>query len=82
MSQNTAINESVIVMRRHDGPKPPTRFINLDRLPADEGEVVDFHRCLADCEEGLIANGWGEGRTVGFRAHRSGRLDACDLALP
>ena len=60
MSQNTGLNESVIVMRRHDGPKPPTRFINLDRLPADESEVVDFHRCLADCEEGLIANGWGE----------------------
>ena len=44
MSQNTGINESVIVMRRHDGPKPPTRFINLDKLPADESELSDFHR--------------------------------------
>ena len=60
LSQNTGLNESVIVMRRHEGPKPPTRFINLDKLPADDGEVADFHRCLADCEEGLIANGWGE----------------------
>ena len=60
LSQNTNINESVIIMRRHEGPKPPTRFINLDRLPADESEVADFHRCLADCEEGLMANGWGE----------------------
>ena len=60
LSQNTSINESVIVMRRHDGPKPPTRFINLDRLPVDDGEVSDFHRCLTDCEKGLIANGWGE----------------------
>ena len=60
MSQNTSINESIVVMQRHDGPKPKTRFVNLDRLPMDEGEVADFHRCLADCEEGLIANGWGE----------------------
>ena len=30
MSQETNINESIVVMRRHDdGPKPPTRF----RLP-------------------------------------------------
>ena len=60
MSQHTNINESIIVMRRHDGPKPPTRFINLDRMPADDGEASDFHRCLTDCDEGLIANGWGE----------------------
>ena len=60
MSQHTAINESIIVMRRHDGLKPPTRFINLDRMPADDSEVTDFHRCLLDCEEGLMENGWGE----------------------
>ena len=60
MSQNTNINESIVVMSRHAGAKPPTRFINLDRMPANEGEVADFHRCLLDCEEGLIANGWGE----------------------
>ena len=60
MSQHTSINESIVVMRRHTGPKPPTRFINLDRMPVDDGEVADFHRCLLDCEEGLMANGWGE----------------------
>ena len=60
MSQNTAINESVIVMRRHDGPKPLTRFINLDRIPVDDSEAADFHRCLLDCPQGLMANGWGE----------------------
>ena len=60
MSQNTGVNESIVVMRRHAGTKPPTRFINLDRMPVDDGEVTDFHRCLLDCEEGLIANGWGE----------------------
>ena len=60
LSQHTNINESIVVMRRHLGDSPPTRFINLDRLPVDEDEIADFHRCLLDCEEGLIANGWGE----------------------
>lgn len=60
MSQNTAINESIVVMRRLDGPKPPTRFINLDRLPTDDNGVEDFHSCLLDCHQGLMANGWGE----------------------
>ncbi len=60
MSQHTAINESIVVMRRHAGPRRTTRFINLDRMPADDGDVADFHRCLLDCEEGLMANGWGE----------------------
>ena len=60
MSQHTNINESVIVLKRHDGSKPPTRFINLDRLPVDDAEVEDFHECLAYCVEGSIANGWGE----------------------
>ncbi len=61
MSQNTNINESIVVIRRHPiGPKPPTRFINLDVMPVDDGEIADFHRCLLNCEEGLIANGWGE----------------------
>ena len=61
MSQNTSINESIVVMRRHaDGPKPPTRFIHLDRMPVDESEVADLHRCLRDRQEGQLSNGWGE----------------------
>ena len=61
MSQNTNINESIVVMRRHpDGPKPPTRFIHLDRMPADESEVEDLHSCLWECSLGQIPNGWGE----------------------
>ena len=60
LSQNTNINESVIVMRRHNGPKPPTRFISMDRIPFDDTDADDFHRCLLDCEDGTIANGWGE----------------------
>ncbi len=61
LSQHTSINESIVVMRRwYAGDKPPTRFINLDRMPADDGEAADFHRCLLDCEQGLMADGWGE----------------------
>ena len=60
LSQHTSINESIVVMRRHEGEKPPTRFINLDRMPTDDDEAAEFHRCLFDCVEGLMANGWGE----------------------
>ena len=60
MGQHSSINESIIVMRRCSGSNPPTRFINLDRMPTNEDEVADFHQCLLGCEQGLIANGWGE----------------------
>ena len=60
MSQNTNINESIIVAKRHNGPKPPTRFVNLDKFPADDAEVTDLHECLERCTNGSIANGWGE----------------------
>ncbi len=60
LSQGTGINESVIVAKRHAGPKSHTRFINLDRMPIDDAEVADLHECLANCEQGAIPNGWGE----------------------
>ena len=60
LSQNTNINESIIVAKRHNGTKPPTRFINLDKLPVDDTQVADLHECLAHCSTGSIANGWGE----------------------
>ena len=60
MSQNTGINESVVLLKRHNGPKPPTRFINLDRMPLDEDDAGDLHECLLRCAKGEIANGWGE----------------------
>ena len=59
LSQNSAINESIVVTRRHHGPKPPTRFIQLDRMPTDEAEVHDLHRCLLEGEDGQLDNGWG-----------------------
>ena len=60
MSQNTNINESILIAKRHEDSNLPTRFISLDRLPIDEDEVEDLHQCIAACEQGQIANGWGE----------------------
>ena len=60
LSQNTNINESIIIARRYKGPKPSTRFVNLDRMPTNESEVEDLHRCLLACSKGLVSNGWGE----------------------
>ena len=60
MSQNTSINESIIVAKRHDGPIQPTRFINLDKFPLDDTEFADLHDCLAHCPQGPIPNGCGE----------------------
>ena len=34
LSQNTSINESIIIAKRHAGERPPTRVISLDRFPA------------------------------------------------
>ena len=59
MSQHTNVNESIIVMGRHDGLKSPTRFINLDRLPADDTQVDEMHQALLKCEEGQMEDGWG-----------------------
>ncbi len=73
LSQNTSINESVIVANRHAGPKPPTRIVNLDRMPIDDAEVADLHECLANCEEGAIPNGWGE-----VSCWPAGRIEAGD----
>ncbi|MCY4262961.1 MAG: hypothetical protein OXC97_06590, partial [Candidatus Dadabacteria bacterium] len=60
LSQNTDINESMIIATRLSGDRPPTRIINLDRLPINEEEVEDFHTSLLKCKVGVIPNGWGE----------------------
>ena len=59
LSQHTNVNESIIVLRRHEGQKPPTRFVNLDRLPADDGQVDEMHQALSKCQEGQMDDGWG-----------------------
>ena len=60
LSQNTNVNESVIIARRHDGTKPDTRFISLDRYPIDDDEVTKLHESLSICHQGAIPDGWGQ----------------------
>ena len=60
LSQNTEIDESIIVATRNVGDKAPTRFVQLDKMPVDEAEVDELHRCLLECPQGKIANEWGE----------------------
>ena len=60
MSQDTAINESIIVMRRCENSYPDTRIISLDRFPSDENEVADLGDRLTVCASGDLGEGWGE----------------------
>ena len=60
MSQHTNINESIVVLAKSAGRRPPTRFINLDRFPTNDGDVTDVHECISRCGAGMIDNGWGE----------------------
>ena len=60
LSQNTNINESMIIAKRHGGARPPTRIISLDRFPSDEREAAELHRYLSGSATGLLPDGWGE----------------------
>ena len=59
ISQNTAINESIVVAKRHQGRASPTRVIQLDRMPTDENEVQELYLGMVRCQKGQIDNGWG-----------------------
>ena len=60
LSQNTSINESMIIAIRNEGANLPTRIIGLDRMPTDAREVEELCCRLAKCDSGLIPGGWGE----------------------
>ena len=60
LSQNSEIDESIIIATTNVGNDAPTRFVQLDKMPVDESEVDDLHECLVHCSEGLISKGWGE----------------------
>ena len=59
LSQNTSINESIVLLRRQRSSLP-TRIINFDRFPINDAEVADFHTSLVQTDVGNIKNGWGE----------------------
>ena len=61
LSENTAINESIVIAMRHAGEDcPSTRIVSLDRFPTEEREVSEFHSRLNDLATGLLPDGWGE----------------------
>ena len=71
MSQHTSINESIVGYETTYWPETrPTRFINLDRMPVDDGEGDEFHRCLLACDEGADARWMGRGIVLAIRENR------------
>ena len=83
MSQQTKINESIVILRRHDdGHKPPTKFVHLDRMPVDESEVEDLHCCLQCMLAGPAVKRLGGDVALDRRPHGSWRLDTGHLAIP
>ena len=59
MSQNTDINESIIIMHRNNGISKNTRIINLDKMPIDEEEVNSLYNEISKTTSGDMNNGWG-----------------------
>ena len=63
-STHSEMNESVVVMRRHNNAHahpPPTRIISIDRFPTDDTDTgLLFAALEAAGTEGVLADGWGE----------------------
>ncbi len=47
-SAETAVTESMMVARRRDGKKKPTRFISLAKKPQNAGEVQELHQRIIE----------------------------------
>ncbi len=60
LSQNTGLNESLVILQRKGQCKRPTRFINLDKFPFAEQDAGELHDCLKLTNASTIQNGWGE----------------------
>ncbi|MYD05274.1 MAG: hypothetical protein F4X21_10200 [Acidimicrobiia bacterium] len=60
LSQNTSINESLLVLCRSGEERLPTRIIALDRFPVDDQETAALFEALQEREVGVLADGWGE----------------------
>ncbi len=60
LSQNTNINESIIVLRRRGGIPRATQIIALDRFPSNDSEVAELFDAIEARGTGVLADGWGE----------------------
>lgn len=54
-SYNTSIHECLMVCRRHEGVKPPTKFVSLRRMPENVKEAAE----AADAIAGGSPRNWG-----------------------
>ena len=59
LSQDTSINESILILQKRKDPKPPTRILNLDRFPNNEEQLHSFFESLEKCKEGELPKDWG-----------------------
>ncbi len=59
LSQDTSINESILILQKRKDPKPPTRILNLDRFPNNEEQLQSFFESLDKCKEGELPKDWG-----------------------
>ena len=59
MSQDVAVNESILILQKRKDPKPPTRILNLDRFPNNEEQLHSFFESLEKCKEGELPKDWG-----------------------
>ena len=65
MVQRSSINESIVMLSRHGADiKPPTLFVNLDKMPivskeSGQSEIADLHASLRERQAGSLPNGWG-----------------------
>ena len=60
LSQNSNINESVVVLRRCPTPRPATRIIALDRLPRTDDDTTVLFDAITAHSDGPLPDGWGE----------------------
>ena len=59
LSQDVAVNESILILQKRKDPKPPTRIINLDKFPQNEEQLQSFFESLEKCKEGEMPKDWG-----------------------
>ncbi len=60
LSQNTNINESIVVLGRPGNGSQSTRFVALDRFPTDDSEVAEVFAAIEERGIGVLSDGWGE----------------------
>ena len=60
MAHKEGEEHSLLVLRRYPKTnKPPTKFVNLDKMPSSEEEVKDLHDAILGSSMDTLPRGWG-----------------------